>query len=247
MSTDISTVDNETALAPFRAGNFKLGELIMVKIPPQGLTTWTWSTVLGEFSAKEITGTIIALSNPQQDVWPHSGKAEPNTTPYLRSIDGVRAYVVGNDAGDLDLKHIEEASNGDGSYDCSKITYFQWQKDGTRNIPPRANATSVIGILREGTAAPLFIRLSKTSNPVVQKFAQRLRAEGVLPWQSVVTLGLETAKGSYATYSRATIRYVKPSDAEYAERYKACFEIVSPLLQGPINKKQAVAEDLVPF
>ena len=244
MSTAIATVDKKTALAPLTVGGFRLKDQIVIKSPASGATKWSWGTILGEFSEKEITGVIVALGNPQHDLWPHVGKAEPNTTPYMRSIDGVKAYVVGDDAGDLDLKHIEEASNGDGSYDCSKIKYFQWGKDGSRNVPPRASATSVLGILRDGDAAPLFVRLSKTSNPVVQTFAQRLRAQGVLPWQAVVTLGLESVKGFYATYSRATIRYVKPSDAEHAETYKACFEAISPLLQGPTTKKQ---EDLVPF
>ena len=233
MSTALSTVDKSQALAPLNAGSFRLRDQIVIKVPPQGLTKWTWSTILGEFSEKEIVGTIVALGAVQQDLWPHVGKAEPNTTPYMRSVDGVLAYVVGKDAGDLDLSHIEEASNGDGSYSVAKIKYFQWDKVNGRNVPPRANATSVVGILRDGDSAPLFVRLSNTSSPVVQTFVKKLRAQGVQPWQAVVSLGLEAVKGSYATYSRATTKYVRPSEPEYAAAYKACFDAVSPLLQGP--------------
>jgi hypothetical protein len=167
----------------------------------------------------------------------------------MRSLDGKTATIVGDDAGDLDVKHIESARiEGTDTYDCSKIKYFLWEKQGDRNIPPRANATSVIGILRPGESAPLFIRLSKTSSPKVQEFARKLRGQGVQPYQCVVSLGLEKVTGGKANYSRVVPKFVSPAPAEMVEAFRDYFMEVSPKLRGSLEKYVGKAStDAVPF
>ena len=248
MGTAISTVGSFTGLS-VNGGEFRRGEQTFVKIPGGGVTKWSWSTILGDHVESEITGVIVALSEVQHDLWPHQGQAAEKSSPYMRSLDGKTATIVGDDPGDLDVKHIESARiAGTATYDCSKISYFQWEKQGERNIPPRANATSVIGILRPGDSAPVFVRLSKTSSPKVQEFARKLRGQGVQPYQVVASLGLEAVKGAKATYSRVVPKFVSPAPAEMVDAFRAYFAEVSPKLRGSLEKYVGRESlDAVPF
>lgn len=230
-------------------GDFRRSEQTFVKIPGGGVTKWSWSTILGDQVESEITGVIVALSEVQHDLWPHQGTASEKSSPYMRSLDGKTATIIGDDAGDLDVKHIEAARiEGTDTYDCSKIKYFLWDKQGDRNIPPRANATSTIGILRPGESAPLFIRLSKTSSPKVQEFVRKLRGQGVQPYQCVVSLGLEKVTGGKANYSRVVPKFVSPAPAEMVEAFRSYFVEVSPKLRGSLEKYVGkTSTDAVPF
>ena len=238
MSNAIAVAGGPQALQAVEAREFRLKNFQQVKAPNGVATTWTWSTVIGDRSEKALVGVPVALGQVQWDVWPVAGQASDGGVPYLRSHDNVTAYVVGEDHGDLDLKLIEAAKNPDGSIDCQKLVYFQWTENdkGERRVPPRANGTSIIMLLREGEASPLYVRLSKTSSPVVQKFFEEVRRQGLMPYQTVVSLGLETVKGSKAPYSRALPKFVRALEPEYRETYRDFFESVSPLLRGPLQK-----------
>jgi hypothetical protein len=256
MSTAIATTGKFAGLA-VRGGEFRKSDLTFVSVPPKGATKWTWSTVLGDKVESEIVGVIVALSEPQHDLWPRQGEATEKSSAYMRSLDarsirgaGVvgTAKIVGDDPGDLDLGMIKKARIGDtDEYDIAKIEYFQWKKDGERNIPPRANTTSVIGVLRPGDSAPVFVRLSKTSSPVVQEFVRKLRGQGVEPYQVVVSLGLEAIKGGKATYSRVVPKFVSPAPAEMVETFAAYFDETSPKLRGSLEKYTGSRSDAVPF
>jgi hypothetical protein len=220
-----------------------------VKIPAGGSTTWSWETVLGVETAKEIRGVMVALSETQTDLWPMSGPND-GSLPYMRSLDGIKAYIVGDDAGDLDLAHIEAAKNSDGSYGVAKIKYFQWEKKGDRNIPPRAATTCIVAILREGEMSPLFVRLPKTSTPEVQKFAALLRNKKVQPYMAVVSLGLEVRKGASGPYSVVSPKYIEAAPVDGVPVFKEYFDAVSPLLRGGITKVTKAnndVNDVVPF
>jgi len=249
-STAIATVSGFSGLSTLVSGEFRLKDQTVVKIPGGGVTKWSWNTILGDQVASEITGVIAALSEVQHDLWPHQGQAAEKSSPYMRSLDGRIARIVGDDSGDLDTKEIEAARIGDSDdYDCSKISYFCWQKGPQgQNVPPRANATSVIGILRPGESAPLFIRLSKTSSPKVQEFARKLRGQNVQPYQAIVSLALESVKGAKATYSRVVPKFVERVPDEVADIVRVYFEDVSPRLRGTLEKYAGKAAlDTVPF
>jgi hypothetical protein len=223
--------------------------LQQVKIPGQGGTTWTWTTIIGDRSAKELVGTPVALSPVQYDLWPTTGQASEGTVPYLRSHDNVTAHVVGDDPGDLDLKLIEAAKNPDGTIDCRKLVYFQWTENaaGEKRIPPRANGTSVIVLQREEDGATVYVRLSKTSSPVVQRFFSEVAKQGLLPFQTVVSLGLEKVQGKKAPYSRVVPKFVRALDPEFRDFFREDFERISPLLRGSLEKYPKVDSDSVPF
>jgi len=253
MSSDLAVVGSFRGLSAASSGGFRFKDMTIVGVPRGGGTTWQWKTILGDRFEREITGVIVALSDVQIDLWPIKGKAQKGTIPYMRSLDGQKAYIIGDDSGDLDVGHIEAAANGDGSYDCAKIKYFQWEGQGKGSKPPRADATSVVGILMAGESSPVFIRLSKTSSPKVQDFCGKLRAAGCEPYEAVVSLSLEAINGANATYSVVVPKFVEKAPAEGVPSFRAYFEAVSPMLRGSTEKrtKEQVASsidaDSVPF
>lgn len=249
MSTGLATVDSVAgfpALQGVARGEFRRDNYAFVNVPTAGQTTWVWKDILGEYSEKEIKGVAVVLTKPEFRLWPTVGQASPGTQPYLISLDGKVAHKRGNDQGDLDVKEIEAAKLPDGTYDCSKISYFQWSvgKKGN-NVPPRAGETSTIGIFRE-TGDVVFVRLSKTSSPVVQRFFNQLEARGVPHYAAVVSLGLEVIKGASANYSRVSPKFISKIDAEAAEAFRVNFtEAATAALATKITAIES--SDAVPF
>jgi hypothetical protein len=151
MSTAISTT-GFGGLAQANAVEFSRKNETKVSIPGQGRTTWVWDTVIGTQTANTLDGLAVVVTPPQLDVWPYEGTAKSGVSPYMRSLDGVKAYIVGKDAGDLDLSALEAAKlpiDADGlqPYACEKIPAFGWQTVQGRQ-KRRAKETSTIAILR---------------------------------------------------------------------------------------------------
>lgn len=245
-TTSLATVGSVAgfpALQGVSKGQFRRDDYAFINVPTAGQTTWVWRDILGEYSEKELKGVAVVLTKPEFRLWPTIGQATPGTLPYLISLDGKVAHKRGDDSGDLDVDAIEAAKLPDGTYDCSKIAYFQWStgKQGN-NVPPRAGESSTVGIFRE-TGDVVFVRLSKTSSPVVQRFFAQLAARGVPHYAAVVSLGLEAIKGKSATYSRVVPKFVSRLEPEAAEHFRENFtEAATAALTTKIT-----AIDAVPF
>jgi hypothetical protein len=241
MTTAISV--SRSALAAVAPQEFRLSDYQQVPVPKGGSTTWSWSTVIGDNADKALVGVPVALSEVQYDLWPTVGEASKGTLPYLRSHDCVTAVQIGDDPGDLDQKLLKAAKLPDGTYDCSKLGgYFAW----VDRKPPRANGTSIIMLLREEDARPVYVRLSKTSSPNVQKFFAQVKAQGLMPYETVVSLTLEAVKGSKATYTRVVPTFIRKAGEGAAEAFGPFFESVSPLLRSPLKRFERETEK-VPF
>lgn len=245
MSTGLTvgSVAGYPALQGVSKGQFRRDDYAFINVPTAGQTTWVWRDILGDYSEKELRGIAVVLTKPEFRLWPTVGQASPGTLPYLISLDGKVAHKRGDDPGDLDVDHIEEAKLPDGTYDCSKIKYFQWSvgKKGN-NIPPRAGEASTIGIFRE-SGDVVFVRLSKTSSPVVHRFFRQLEARGVPHYAAIVSLGLEVVKGASANYSRVAPKFVSRIEPEAAEHFRENF---TEAATASLTTKIA-AIDAVPF
>jgi hypothetical protein len=240
MSNAIATVATG-GLAAVTPNEFRLSDYQQVKIPTGGSTTWSWSTIIGDRADKALVGVCVALSEVQWDLWPTTGQASQGTLPLLRSHDCVTATRIGDDFGDLDKKLIEAAKLPDGTYDCTKLGgYFQW----IDRTPPRANGTSIVMILREEDARPLYVRLSKTSSPKVQNFFREVSRQGLQPYETVVSLSLEAVKSPRVTYSRVVPTFIRK--LEDGGAFEGFFRSVSPLLRSPLKTVEK-REDVVPF
>lgn len=247
MSTELATVGSFPVLQGVSRGQFRRENYAFVSVPTAGQTTWVWRDILGEYSEKEIKGIAVVLTKPEFRLWPTVGQASPGSQPYLISLDGKVAHRRGADSGDLDVKEIEAAKLPDGTYDCSKISYFQWSvgKKGN-NVPPRAGESSTIGIYRE-SGDVVFVRLSKTSSPVVQRFFAQLEARGVPHYAAVVSLGLEVVKGLSANYSRVAPKFVSRIEPDAAELIRSNFtEVATEALTTKVTAVEA-SSDAVPF
>lgn len=225
---------------------FRSKELTFVKVPKGG-STWEWENVLGVHRAPTLKGVMCCLTEPQHDLWPRVSDASSGSTPYMRSLDGVTAKIVGTDSGDLNTKEIEAARIGDTDrYDCRKLSYFQWRKEGDKNYSPRAKNVSVVGV-HTADYGMLFVRLPPTSSYIVQKFAAELKSAGCEPWMATVSVGLELVKGGKGPFTRVVPKFVDRVPAEFSGSYRTYFETVSPLLRGTLEMYQPRVSEAAPF
>lgn len=231
----------------------RASDLTWVKIPTGGLTKWSWSNKAGgDFTEKTITGLLVVVGKTEHVLWPHAD-AQAGSRPLLISQDGVTGHKVGSDYGDLDPNVIEAAKREDGTYDWRKIPYCQWQGSGKGSKPPRAKAGRVLGILRPGDVAPIFLRVSSTSLRAVDDLMRGLTAEGIIHYKAVVELGLEKRKGARADYAVLTAKCVDRVGDEIASRAKDEFtDVLTDIVCPPVEQRvaranAAVSADAVPF
>jgi hypothetical protein len=248
----LSEGGNANALLEANLGGASLttGDLTWVKIPTGGATRWSWSTKSGnEFSEKAITGLLVVVGKVRATLWPHT-ESSSGTKPLLVSYDGKVAVKTGDDYGDLDPNVIASAKLPDGTYDISRIPYFQWQGSGPGSKPPRAKSTRDIGILRENESTPVFIKLSSTSLRPIDNLLRGITSEGLYHYRTVVELTLEKKKGAKADYAVVVARKVGEVDVDQGkvahDRFTVPFSAIigGPNRQG--NASAASSED-VPF
>jgi hypothetical protein len=211
--------------------SLRSSDLTWVRIPTGGATRWSWSTKSGaEFSEKSIAGLLTVVGRTEAVLWPHTD-ATAGSRPLLTSDDGRIAYRTGQDYGDLDRNVIEAAKNEDGTYNVSKIPYFQWEGRGPGSKPPRAKSSRVIGILREEDSLPLFLRVSQTSLRAVDDLLRGITAEGLFHYRTVVELTLEKRKGARADYAVLVARKVGSISEEQGRIAKAKFtDVMTPIV-----------------
>jgi len=225
-------------------------DLTWLKIPPGGGTRWQWESGGNEFVEKTVSGICVVLGQVEQNLWPRK-ESSRDTFPYLRSLDGVTGYQIGDDYGDLPIAEIEAAKGADGTYDWQAIPCCVWQGQGRDAKPPRAKSTRVIGILRKEDAVPVFVRLAPTSLKPIADFLRGLAANGVPHYAAVVELGLEKINGSGQDYSRITCRHAGTVTREEAALARSRFTAPwTPIVTSGTEKVQpraAISNESVPF
>lgn len=265
MSSELSVVGSFRALEEGNAAaalleanlggeSLRSSDLTWVRIPTGGATRWSWSNKAGaEFSEKTITGLLVVVAKTEHVLWPNRDST-PGSRPLLISADGLVAHKVGSDYGDLDPNVIEAAKRGDGTYDCRKIPYFQWEGRGPGSKPPRAKSSRVLGVLREEDNQPVFIRVPSTSLRAVDDLLRGITAEGLFHFRAVVELSLEKRKGAKADYAVLVARSVGSVDEQTGLLAKARFtdtmtSIVCPPVEDRVQRSSTedVASDRVPF
>jgi hypothetical protein len=268
MSNDLAVVGSFRALeegnsaaalleANLGGAALRSSDLTWVKIPTGGATRWSWSNKAGaEFSEKAIAGLLVVVTRPEHILWPHKDST-PGSRPLMLSADGVTAYKVGSDYGDLDANHIEAAKRDDGTYDCRKIRYFQWEGSGPGSKPPRAKSSRVLGVLREEDNQPVFVRVPSTSLRAVDDLLRGITAEGLFHFRSIVELTLEKRKGQRADYAVLVTKTVGSVDEQTGLLAKSRFtdtmtNIVCPPIEDRVSRSRSSSEstvdaDSVPF
>jgi len=256
MANEVAVVDSSkfSALAGIAESGIDYKRLTYVKVPPRGTDEWRWEAPTGRKSRPALTGLAVVLTKQWQDLWPFKGKSTEGALPYMRSLDGKTAHIVGKDIGELDGKLIAAAKNADGSYDCDKLgSYFHWvNSPGGGGTPPQAQTTSVIGILLEGTSSPLLVRLPTTSCVAVQNWFADLEADpdGGPHYACVVSLTVKEVKGKSAPYNVVVPTFVRRiPDSEAAMVYESYSKIANEKLCGSIRppRDEQASTDAVPF
>jgi hypothetical protein len=246
----LSEGSNANAILEANLGGAPLttGDLTWVKMPTGGATRWSWSTKSGaEFSEKAITGLLVVVGKQRATLWPHA-ESSSGTKPLLVSYDGKVAVKTGDDYGDLDPNVIAAAKLPDGTYDISRIPYFQWEGSGPGSKPPRAKSSLDIGILRADESTPVFIKLPSTSLKPIGIFLRGITSDLLFHYQTVVELSLERRKGGKNDYAVVVPKKVgeigKDEAATAHDRFTVPFsQIISG--QRAVNPAAPVAD--VPF
>lgn len=216
-------------------------DLNWITIPTGGLTRWSWTTKSGaEFSEKSISGLLVVATQPEEILWPQP-TAVKGSSPLLISTNGVVAYKTGSDYGDLDANVIEAAKNPDGTYAVAKIPYFQWQ--GKKK---RSKTNRVVGLLREGEALPVFIRVSPTSCRPIDNLLRGITSDGLFHWQAIVELSLEKKKGDSSDYAVIVGKKIGSVSKEIGLRAKSLFtdkltDIVCPPAEQRVRRSEEYA------
>lgn len=239
----------EAVQANLGGGTLRQKDLTWLKVPAGGGTRWQWESGGNEFVEKTVSGICVVVAPIEQNLWPHRNAAR-NTLPYLRSLDGVTGYQIGDDIGDLPIDEIEAAKRPDGTYDWKAIPCCNWQGEGKGARPPRAKSTRVIGILRKEDAVPVFVRLAPTSLKPIADFLRGLAASGVPHYAAVVELSLEKITGGEQDYSRVVCRHAGTVSREEAAIARSRFTVPwTPIVVSGTERVVArgIASDAVPF
>ena len=224
------------------SAGWMVSDLTWVAMPIGGSTTWQWQDSQGRQSADKITGLWVVAAEREYTLW-NGTVVGGDTRPYLRSLDGKVGHKVSHDPGDLDVSVIEKAKNADGTYRWQDIPYCVFS-DGK---PPRAKDTVVAGILRDGDAMPLFVRLSRASCGEMERFAKSVAQSrgGLFHYEAVIELSLVLKTTPRGSYSMVSPRLVDTVSEEIGEAAKQRFTIpLTPVVRPPIRE---LAEDVVPF
>lgn len=181
--------------------SFRLSDLIKVKVPPGGGSSWTVPELTGDAIYKEITGVMVHYS-PSGALWAQDGKAVEGSVPLMVTQDLAQGELLAGpetDWGDLNPEAIEEYRllDADGTplsspagrplYDWRNLPYNQWDT-GRGGKGKRCRETRRVCILREGDMFPLFIRVPPTS---LSNFGALMRKLPTHYYGCVFTLSLE--------------------------------------------------------
>ena len=239
MSTEISTKKKSTELsflaleegsdvAEAIEANLTGGEvmneqdLVQVKIPTGGSTTWEFDDITGVVETKTLTGICVywgagGLLWPTQEIGGRS-------TPLLVTSDLVTARKVGDDYGDLDEAMIESFRNPDGSYDwvglsgtSSSPLGFGSGRNGGKRVDEHRN----ICLLRESDTFPVMIRVKAGSFSTILPFVKKLP---VPFYRAILELSLEKVENQTGqTFSRIMPRLAGTLTREQGEVIRSTY------------------------
>ena len=208
-------------VAELIAANFSGGEtlteqdLVQVKTPTGGSTTWEFEDITGTVETKTLEGICVYYGSGGI-LWP-SMEIGSQQTPLLVTNDLIKARKVGDDYGDLDPDLIESFRNEDGSYNwiglCGDNAPLGF--GAGRNGGKRCDEYRNLCLLRAEDTFPIMIRVKAGSFRSVLPFMKKLP---VPFYRAVISLSLDKVESQSGNkYSQISPRLIGKLDREQGE------------------------------
>lgn len=183
-------------------GNSPFGpnDMIRLKMPAAGATTWSVPTVEGIASMPSIKA-IIAVASDCRGYWPDAYSGA--TPPQCSSVDG----LVGV---------------GDPGGQCDQCPLSKWNRDRTLPVAeqkPKCKQMKRLFLFVEGRRIPMMLTLSPTSLRSCREYLVALLDSNIPCYGVVTEIGLEQEKNAAGiAYSAATFRMDSRLSPEQTER-----------------------------
>lgn len=226
-----------------------MGDLVRVKTPSDGKTSWSVETISGDENFKELEGVLVCVAKGGV-LWPNDDPT-PGTRPVLRT-DDLKTATLGCEPEDVPadiaatisnyvLNPAEVAEGLPALYNWEALPYNQFGT-GKKGIGKRCVEQRNVFLLRDCDISPILVRVQPGS---LKKFVAFLKqiptATGVPYYRCRIALGLtaETSSGG-VKFSQIAPRLVGVLSPEDGAQVKKMF--TQPLLEG-LAARLAAKED----
>lgn len=206
-------------------------DLVRVKSPLGGSTTWTIERDGNEETTDSIVGLLVGIGR-RGYLWPHEDPSE--SRPLVVTHDMRVGYLVGEDFGSVDPAALDRFKTGDGQYDwiaLSNSREFGWGS-GRGGRGKRVKEKLVLAILRPGDTWPILVTIGGGSSKDVSDFLRRLSC---FAHEAVVKLTLTRAKSAggqpYSKIVASLDRALTPEEGEVAK--KIYWDPISTMFSTP--------------
>lgn len=207
------TTDEMRRVIQSAIGNESLSvsDLVRVKLPAAGSTTWTVATVDGDVDTKVIRGVVV--THRQVRVYWKDAYTGDNTPPDCFSDDTIHGI-------------------GDPGGACEKCEFAQF---GTaRGGTARGQACQLrrlLFFLPEDQYLPMLINLPVTSQGVAKQYFVKLASAGVSIHDVLTSFELVKVKGDgVPDYSQVVMKRVGMLPEQMRQRMQAYVEVMQPAL-----------------
>lgn len=194
-------------------------DLVRVKTPTGGGTTWIVPTNGNDEPTDEIVGLCVCIAK-RGVLWPQDDPTDQR--PVIVTSDLITGYRVSDDLGPaIDPAALERYRIGDRRYDWVALSNSPEFGFGSARggAGKRCKEARIVAILREGDVWPVLVTVGPGSLATWGPFAKKLPS---FHYECVVGLRLEKAKGKngqpYSTIVPRVVGMVSEAQGEVARR-----------------------------
>lgn len=190
-------------------------DLVQVKTPAGGGTTWEIDNLGNIEKTEEIVGVLVGIGK-RGYLWPSEEPGEKR--PVITTHDMVIGYQTSQDFGEIDPAVLAQYRVGDHKFDWAAMTgdggAFGWNT-GKAGVGKRAKESRILAILRDGETFPLLVSIGGGSLTDFLPFLKKLPA---FHYECVIGLRLQKEKSATGiTYSQIIPRLVGVLTEEQGE------------------------------
>ena len=193
-------------------------DLVRVRTPLGGATTWSLEVNGNTETTDEIVGLLVAVAK-RGVLWPTDDPTEQR--PVIVTNDLIVGYRVSDELGTIDPEALEKYRVGDRRYDWVALSRSPEFGYGTARSggAKRVKESRIVAILREGEVWPILVTVGPGSLRNFLPWARRLPS---FHYECVVGLKLQKEKGKagqpYSAIVPRLVGTISEEQGEFARR-----------------------------